>query len=258
MTEWNLPKKGKMSGISVHHLVKLVTRSLFFLIATSLYIISKLRGDGDVFGGAEDKPVILFVVWLTFAVEIVLRLFPSRLESMGCQKQFAKNYKPTGEKIPDRQAWWRTLIMVALWLVGDGAVVLLYLLEVIDAGAVVLWCLALSVLDIVCILFFCPFQTFVMKNKCCGSCRIYNWDFIMMFSPLFFVPSPFAVSLAALAAVLFVVWEVTYRAHPERFAENTNCSLGCASCKEKLCTHKRQLRGFLKRLREKQLKFNKK
>jgi len=40
-----------------------------------------------------------------------LRFFPSRLESMGCQKQFARNYEPVGEDIaPTNQSWKRTAL----------------------------------------------------------------------------------------------------------------------------------------------------
>jgi len=42
--------------------------------------------------------------------------------------------------------------------------------------------------------------------------------------------------------VLLVEWEITYHAHPERFFDETNAALRCANCKEKLCSHKKQLR----------------
>jgi hypothetical protein len=58
---------------------------------------------------------------------------------------------------------------------------------ILDDGIMILLCSAYSICDIICILFFCPFQTWFMKNKCCSTCRIYNWDYAMMFTPLFFV-----------------------------------------------------------------------
>ena len=93
----------------------------------------------------------------------------------------------------------------------------------------------------ICILFFCPFQTWFMKNKCCGSCRIYNWDYAMMFTPLFFVRENYAWSLLVLSIALLVRWEVTFYLHPERFSENTNEYLMCRNCTERLCAHKTQL-----------------
>ena len=66
----------------------------------------------------------------------------------------------------------------------------LHLAGVLDDGIMILLCSVYSVCDIICILFFCPFQTWFMKNKCCSSCRIYNWDYAMMFTPLFLSEKP--------------------------------------------------------------------
>ncbi|MCC8357928.1 MAG: hypothetical protein LJU34_08915, partial [Oscillospiraceae bacterium] len=107
-----------------------------------------------------------------------------------------------------------------------------------------------SVCDMICILFFCPFQTWFMKNKCCGSCRIYNWDYAMMFTPLMFIKSVYTWTLCAMALALLIRWELTFYRHPERFYEATNQSLKCANCHEKLCQHKKQLRRFLRRQQE--------
>ena len=73
-----------------------------------------------------------------------------------------------------------------------------------------------------CILFFCPFQTWFLKNKCCSTCRIYNWDYAMMFTPLFFVRRPYTWSLLVLSVALLARWEITFFRYPERFSEETN------------------------------------
>ena len=36
-------------------------------------------------------------VWVMFVIEMILRFFPSRWESPGCQKQFSCNYVKTGK-----------------------------------------------------------------------------------------------------------------------------------------------------------------
>jgi hypothetical protein len=100
----------------------------------------------------------------------------------------------------------------------------------------------------ICILFFCPFQTWFLKNKCCSTCRIYNWDYAMMFTPLFFVRRAYAWSLLALSVLLLVRWEITFYRHPERFSENTNEYLECRNCTEKLCSHKTQLQKLRKHI----------
>ncbi|MBQ9750293.1 MAG: hypothetical protein IJV87_06925, partial [Clostridia bacterium] len=103
---------------------------------------------------------------------------------------------------------------------------------------------AYGVCDMICILFFCPFQTWFMKNRCCTTCRIYNWDFAMMFTPFIFIPNVYTWSLLGFALALLARWEITVHKHPERFSEKTNACLSCKNCEEKLCHHKQELRGF--------------
>lgn len=246
-----MPKKTKISRISALHYFKLVFRSALLLCALAVYIVNRVRGESYFFGYAEHRSVILTVIGIVFFAEMILRFFPSSLESMGCQKQFAKNYIPTehAERKPPRH---RGVLWVLLsWILLNGAIGAVYFLGWIDAGILFLISLAYSVCDMICILFFCPFQTWMMKNKCCGSCRIYNWDYAMMFTPLVFVPGLYTYSLLGVALLLVAVWEFLAWRHPERFSEQTNECLACKHCKEKLCHHKSQLRHFLRKNKEK-------
>ena len=239
-------KTHKISATSLMHYVKLVCRSLLFLIALVVYIVNKSRDVGELFFGFEHKPIVLSIIWIVFAVEIVFRFFPSRIESMGCQKQFERNYVAIEGKEPIRQKAGSTIIVAAFWLLLNGIIGLFYFLGFYDAGVLILISLAFSVCDMICILYFCPFQTWVMKNKCCTTCRIYNWDYAMMFTPLIFIINPYSLSLVGLALVLLLKWEIVYRRHPERFVESSNETLACKNCKEKLCQHKKQLKSFLR------------
>lgn len=236
--------KNALSKTSTMHYIKLVFRSLLFLIALVVYVYNRITGTGEYFGGLDKRPFILTFIWLVFVTEMVLRFFPSRLESMGCQKQFAKTYIPTGKTTPKNISWKATFSIAAAWIGLNGIIGLLYYGNIIDEGILLLIALAFSACDMICILFFCPFQTWFMKNKCCTTCRIYNWDYAMMFTPLVFTRSPFYWSIFICALALLIRWEITYRLHPERFSENTNASLSCANCTEKLCHHKKQLRKF--------------
>ncbi|MBP3387300.1 MAG: hypothetical protein J6L23_02085 [Clostridia bacterium] len=238
-------KKIKLSPTSTLHYLKLVYRTMLFLIAAVIYIYGRVKNN-NVFDELNSLPWIMGVIWVIYAVEIALRFFPSKLESMGCQKQFTKNYIPTGETTPIIQSWKRTVAVAAVWLALNGAIGVLYYTKVIDAGILILISLAYAVCDMICILFFCPFQTWIMKNKCCTVCRIYNWDFPMMFTPLVFIPSLYTWSLLFLSLVLLVRWELSVHLHPERFSEKTNACLNCKNCTEKLCHHKKQLKSFIK------------
>ena len=70
----------------------------------------------------------------------------------------------------------------------------------------------------------------------------------MMFTPLFFVKTPYSWSLFALSLILLIRWEITFYHHPERFSEKTNDYLRCANCTEKLCSHKKQLHSLWKQV----------
>lgn len=243
--------KIRLSKISLLHYWKLFFRGGLFLISAFLYIYDRIAAaQADItFMGFITHPYIMSFIWIAFAVEMLLRFFPSQLESAGCQKVFARNYQPALESKKPRDDRKATLAILAAWLGLNGVIAVLYFAHIIDAGILILIALAYSVCDMICILFFCPFQTWFLKNKCCGTCRIYNWDFAMMFTPLVLVPHPFTWSLFGLGLVLVIHWEVTHYRHPERFYEETNCALSCANCKERLCSHKKQLHQLHKKLR---------
>jgi len=235
-------QRKKLSPISVLHYWKLAVRSLLLIAVLISYILENEHG-------LQGHKLLKGAVWLIFVVEMLLRFFPSRLESMGCQKQFARNYRPTARKEakPVLQSWKTTFAVAAAWFALNGAIGALYFSGIIDKGILLLIALAYSVCDMICILFFCPFQTWFMKNRCCATCRIYNWDFAMMFTPLVFIPGIYTWSLLGIALALLIQWEVLLRRYPERFSEVTNRSISCANCQEKLCHHKRQLHSFWKK-----------
>lgn len=239
----------KISRTSAIHYCKLIFRSCLFLAAAASYAFDRLDppSEGSLSGGVA-RPWVMATVWIIFASEMTLRFFPDRNESMGCQKVFGRNYKPSPAPAPAPD-YRRSLLAIALaWTALNGAIAALYFTHVIDRGALLLVSLFYGVCDMVCILFFCPFETWFLKNKCCGTCRIYNWDYLMMFTPLIFIPSFATWSLVALALGLFAKWEITFRTHPERFHEETNLALTCRECTEKLCAHKKQLRSFHRKM----------
>lgn len=238
----------KFSPTSAMHIFKLCFRSVLLLTALALYVVGRIRHTDSLFGGYEKKPVFLFLLWMIFVVEMILRFFPTRMESMGCQKQFARNYKPTPPGWSCARTTTASVIAVAAaWIGLNGAIAGAYWLRWIDKGILLLIALAYSVCDMICILFFCPFQTWFMKNKCCVTCRIYNWDYAMMFTPLLLIKNPFTWSLCALALALLLQWEILAYRHPERFSDSSNACLSCGACREKLCSHKKQLQQFLRK-----------
>lgn len=250
-------KKLELTLVSTVHYVKLVYRSLLFIVLLVYYIVYRTRGGADIETLLETHPLLLTVSWAVFVAEMVFRFFPSKMESPGCQKQFAQNYVKTGKTdiiIEDNNA---VFLVALVWISFNLIFGALNMKGILDDGFMLLLCSAYAVCDIICILFFCPFQTWFLKNKCCSTCRIYNWDYAMMFTPLFFIPKTYSWSLLVLSIALLARWEITFFRHPERFSENTNGYLGCNNCSEKLCTHKKQLEQLWKDVAAAKRKRNK-
>ena len=241
-------RKIRLSAISTFHYIRLVYRSLLFLAAAVFYIAYRVTSGETITAHLDKLPVVLAVIWVVYVVEMVLRFFPSKLESPGCQKQFAKYYIKSGQTEIDVQDNHGTMLVALLWICFNGVFGVLHMTGVFDNGIMIVISCAFSVCDMICILFFCPFQTWFLKNKCCSACRIYNWDYAMMFTPLFFVKTAYSWSLFAMSLVLLLRWEITFYRHPERFSEKTNAYLNCANCTEKLCHHKTQLHSLWKQI----------
>lgn len=225
------------------HYMKLFVRGSFFITAVILYLTGNIEA-------VSKKGIFPLIVWLWYFVEMVLRLFPTGMESMGCEKVFKKNYHPPKvEREPKNQSAKTTFIVALVWFALNGAIFALHFIfpKFVDKYVLALVALAYGVCDIICILFFCPFQTWFMKNRCCTTCRIYNWDFAMLCTPFLLIPSLYTYSLLGMALIILAKWEITYKLHPERFSERTNESLRCKNCTEKLCKHKVQLQHYIKK-----------
>ena len=226
----------------------LAARLAAFLALAAYALAAPQRFLEDLAGARRLSP--LTACWLLLMGSMVFRLFPSSVESLGCQKAYARRARLTGAVPPaeevrqaDRGAW----KVLALWAAVNALFFLGYAKGWL--GRRFLVCLAgfYGVCDIVCILFYCPFQSWLMHNRCCTTCRIYDWDYLMLCTPLLAIPTPLTLSACALAAFIFLRWEVTYRRRRERFFESTNEALRCANCREQLCRHKRQLARWLHR-----------
>lgn len=261
----------KLTPISLYHYYKLIGRTVLLGLIVVEYIFC-LINDVQFFMPKEFRwDILKWVVWAFYMVEMFLRLFPSRLESMGCQKQFSRNYRPKkvnnqipaeflekhgGDYIKARNDWSRQdrkrgrLVVLAAWIALNAVIGGLFFARIIDQGIMMIISMCYAVCDMICILFFCPFQTWFMKNRCCARCYIYNWDYIMMFTPLIFVRTFYTHTLVGLALIVLIQWEIRLRVTPQRFNPKMNDALACKNCTEKLCKHKKQLQGFILKLEQ--------
>lgn len=238
----------RITRVGIYHYIRLVIRIGIFLVLLYQYVFHKVTDGVDIFDSSTIREIAIIVIFAMFIIEMLLRFFPSSLESPGCQKQFKRNYIKSGKTnivIEDNNG----VVLVALIWVGLNAVFgMLHTYDILGDGIMILIASFYSICDLICILFFCPFQTWFLHNKCCATCRIYNWDYAMMFTPLFFIKRWYGWVLLGMAFILALRWELTIYKYPERFSEETNGYLGCANCKEKLCTHKKQLTRLRKKL----------
>lgn len=245
-----------LSHFFIYHYLKLAFRVLLFVSALVLYIVNRVEGSELPFGEIGAHPVFWAFWWICLAAGMILRLFPSKLETIGCQKQLKRNYVPISDEKPSLTSWHATFTLTVCWIALNLVFGVLYFTDVFDAGILMLISFAYGICDIVCILFFCPIRDWFLKNKCCADCRIYNWDYAMMFTPFIFIPHPYTWSLLGMSLVLLIVWEIMYKLHPERFAKNTNGSLACQNCKEQPCRHKKRIQRILKSGKEKLAKLS--
>ncbi len=198
---------------------------------------------------------VLHILWGIWMWDMVLQLIPIRAHiSIGSQKQFSSLFRPIKEKINYNNlkkyikgttaSAYKVMI---IWIAVTLAIGMLYFFRVIDAGTVLLISVFFYVCDLICVLLWCPFRL-IMKNKCCTTCRIFNWDHLMMFAPLIAICGFYTLSLVLFSVIIWLVWEICVFVYPERFWENSNMALKCSECTDKLCTQ------YCRKLRDKDKK----
>ncbi len=189
----------------------------------------------------------LHVLWLVFMVTMIFHLFPTDKRSMALLKSKEKQYV----EVPGyselelyqfvQQQNLRAWKVMLIWLSFNAMFGVLYLLQIIDNADLLMLTVFYYLCDYICILFYCPFQSAIMKNKCCVNCRIYDWGHFMMFTPMLFIKDFFSWSLFFTSCVVLIHWEIVYAKHPERFWSGSNQRLKCANCQDKTCQIKKQI-----------------
>lgn len=132
--------------------------------------------------------------------------------------------------------WGEIAPVLIFWVVFNAVIAAaLALTGNLVAEVAILWAMFYFVFDVFSVVVWCPIQIWFMRNRCCATCQIFNWDGIMAATPLIFVGGWFGWPILALAVVVLLRWEIAAVRHPERFDESTNARLSCAQCTEQLC-----------------------
>ncbi len=177
------------------------------------------------------------LIWLFLMVEMLRVFVPAFNKSISCGKGFAKHYRETSRaydkkalqsytKKYNRRAGWAGLLWLTLLLVIGG----FYHAGAVNAIGIHMIVVLFYFGDEVCINIWCPFGAWIVRNKCCNTCRIYNWNYFMIFSPYVYVFSFWTYSLLGMALLIFLQWEYLHFKYPERFWEFSNVNLQCGSC----------------------------
>lgn len=190
----------------------------------------------------------IHILWIIFFIESLTQIIPRKNIVVGCGKQFSINYKANFKDIDELEFYRNIRIMniqaikvFIIWSVGNLFISLFYIFDYIGEKEMLLLSLLYFLGDLICVLFYCPFQRIIMKNRCCSVCRIYSWDHIMMFTPFIFIKSFFTWSLVSLGIIIFLKWEYAYLVYPERFQEESNILLSCRYCQDKICKIRKPL-----------------
>ena len=238
-----IKKREPMSRLRKEYMAKLVGRCLIFIAGIFLCIAwpseFELLNGMNFFGGFS----VLHILWGMWVIDMIFQLVPVKGHvPLGSQKLFRERFRPIREKInyPSLKRYIISTTKAAykifiLWAALIAAIGALFYAGILNKLMVFMISVCFYVCDLICVLIWCPFRLF-LKNQCCTTCRIFNWDHLMMFSPLIFMGGFYSLSLVLTALVVWAVWELCVFLFPERFWEFSNEGLKCANCTDKLCT----------------------
>ena len=231
-----------MSKTRKRYFLRLFARIIIFIICLIMCFKSQFY---DILEGMNffDKFHILHLLWVIWVFDMILQIIPIKNKvALGSQKLFANRFQPIRDKINYKalQNYVKRTTASAykvfiIWVLLIAIIGLLYYFNIINKTWIFMISVFFYVCDLICVLIWCPFRL-IMKNKCCTTCRIFNWDHLMMFSPLIFCGGFFSISLVVMSFLAWLVWELCVLLFPERFSEMTNVALRCSNCTDKLCT----------------------
>ena len=236
-----------MSEVRRVYFARLAGRCLIFLACIAMYAYR--RDFFDVLEGMNFFRTLspLHFLWAVWAVDMFLQIVPIKNKvPLGSKKLFASHFKPIREKI-NYEALRTYIVSITkdaykvflLWCVLIAGIGVLYYMGLLDKIDLFMVSVFFYVCDLICVLFFCPFQFFLMNNRCCVNCRIFAWGSWMMASPLMTVLHWYAQSLFWMGVVVLICWEVRFFRHPERFWHGSNLALRCDNCTDRLCRYKK-------------------
>ena len=232
-----------MSETRKRYVFRLVCRCIVLVLCLGLY--AGKREEFDVLQGWRffRQFSLLHLLWLVWAADTLQQIVPIKNKlPLGSMKLFSSRFRPIRDRINYEALRDYTIAttksaykVFLIWCAGLAVIGGLYYCGILGRSELFLISAAFYVCDLICVLIWCPFRL-LMRTRCCTTCRIFNWDHLMMFSPMIFMGGFYAVSLICLAFLAWLIWEVCIMMYPERFWDKSNAALKCANCTDKLCT----------------------
>ena len=179
------------------YIAKLAARCAVLIFCGILCVAAPEEFDVLVGMNFFRKVSVLHLLWVIWVVDMLPQIVPfSNRVPLGSQKLFANRFRPGGDTV-DRAALRSYTVrsakaaykVFALWWVLIAVIGVLYYTSVIRKKGLFMIAVFFYVCDLICVLIWCPFRL-MMKTRCCTTCRIFNWDHLMMFSPFLFMGCP--------------------------------------------------------------------
>ncbi len=185
---------------------------------------------------------LFFIYFILDSLSVILPMFNDSIYSGKMQKRLYKEvseYNIAEVKQLSKKSNKIALLIFILYGSGIAILGLSYMhLDFLDRNFIYLVFFGLNFADYFCIMLWCPFRTLFLKNSCCNTCRISNWDRIMKFSILIFIPNVYTISIFVIGLGIFLYWEYHHWKHPERFYRISNQTLWCSNCDKITCGKK--------------------
>ncbi len=210
--------------------------SLVLLLNTIIFVVFF----EDLIYVVEDYLFPLFFLYFIFdSFGVILPMFNDSIYSSKMQKRQFKEVPDYDVDKLRQEARRNNRVAVVIFVLYFGMIALIGLSFLnftwFDRKLLYLVFFGLNFADYFCIMLWCPFRQWFLKNSCCNTCRISNWDRIMKFSILIFIPNFYTITIFVLGVLIFLYWEYQHWVHPERFYRISNQTLWCVNCDKVTC-----------------------
>lgn len=239
----------KSSGTGLvfkRYFARLIFRAVVFTIILLVYIFRRELLYEAINFKLFDNFIMIHLLWFILMTAMLRNLFPKVQISISGLKRRGDYYKEPEEGYDRLEMLnhvqkmnigaWKVMLG---WLTLNAVFAVFYLAGMIGEAELLMLTVFYYLSDTVCMVLFCPFQKFFMGNRCCVDCRIFDWGYFMMYTPMLFIKSFFSWSLFFVACIIVIRWEITYARHPERFWEGSNAAIRCKNCTDRLCRIKK-------------------